>query len=400
MNEELANCSRGRVLWLLFWNFFKIALFVVGGGFAIILAAEESFVKRLRWLKEGELLDMLTVIQSVPGLTAGNAAIYVGYRAAGHAGALIALFGVALPSFTVITLLSMGLDFLPLDNLYLQSAFIGVRTAMAGLMIATVARLWRKIMSGFFPWFVMLACFLLMTFTKVNPGWLIAGSMAAGIASAFMPVRPGRRAEESRGVATLLLLFVLFVYFGLLCFGGGAVLVNFYIHELVELRHWLTLDELADMVAISQVTPGPIGVNIATFIGYRQGGIPGAAIATIGLLFPSYWLMMGGLKSLDKWEHSRIVGGIMAGIRPATIGLMITVTLVYLEMSLFTAAVPWRGIVDWTAGNSADFGGFGLRLLMLPVLAVSTWALYKSKCSIMAAIFTSAAAGALCAPWL
>ena len=218
MNEELANCSRGRVLWLLFWNFFKIALFVVGGGFAIILAAEESFVKRLRWLKEGELLDMLTVIQSVPGLTAGNAAIYVGYRAAGHAGALIALFGVALPSFTVITLLSMGLDFLPLDNLYLQSAFIGVRTAMAGLMIATVARLWRKIMSGFFPWFVMLACFLLMTFTKVNPGWLIAGSMAAGIASAFMP-----RAEESRGVATLLLLFVLFVYFGLLCFGGGAV---------------------------------------------------------------------------------------------------------------------------------------------------------------------------------
>ena len=110
--------------------------------------------------------------------------------------------------------------------------------------------------------------------------------------------------------------------------------------------------------------------------------------------------MMGGLKSLDKWEHSRIVGGIMAGIRPATIGLMIAVTLVYLEMSLFTAAVPRRGIVDWTAGNSADFGGFGLRLLMLSVLAVSTWALYKSKCSIMAAIFTSAAAGALCAPWL
>ncbi len=385
MNEELANCPRGRVLRLLFWNFFKIALFVVGGGFAIILAAEESFVKRLRWLKEGELLDMLTVIQSVPGLTAGNAAIYVGYRAAGHAGALIALFGVALPSFTVITLLSMGLDFLPLDNLYLQSAFIGVRTAMAGLMIATVARLWSKIMSGFFPWFVMLACFLLMTFTQVNPGWLIAGSMAAGVASAFMS-----RAEESRGVATLLLLFVLFVYFGLLCFGGGVV----------ELRHWLTLDELADMVAISQVTPGPIGVNLATFIGYRQSGIPGAAIATIGLLFPSYWLMMGGLKSLDKWEHSRIVGSIMAGIRPATIGLMIAVTLVYLEMSLFTAAVPWRGIVDWTAGNSADFGGFGLRLLMLPVLAVSTWALYKSKCSIMAAIFTSAAAGMLCAPWL
>lgn len=141
-------------------------------------------------------------------------------------------------------------------------------------------------------------------------------------------------------------------------------------------------------------------MNIATFIGYRQGGIPGAAIATIGLLFPSYWLMMGGLKSLDKWEHSRIVGGIMAGIRPATIGLMIAG---HAGLS-GNVALHRRSSVArhrrLDGGEQCGFRRLRPAAADASVLAVSTWALYKSKCSIMAAIFTSAAAGALCAPWL
>ena len=77
MESALNDVPFAKRLRLLFWNFFKIALFVVGGGYAIILAAEEIFVRKLRWLKDGELLEMLTVIQAIPGLTAGNAAIYV-----------------------------------------------------------------------------------------------------------------------------------------------------------------------------------------------------------------------------------------------------------------------------------------------------------------------------------
>lgn len=72
MESELANVPFGKRIRLLFWNFFKIALFVVGGGYAIILAAEEIFVRKLRWLKDGELLEMLTVIQAIPGLTPGT----------------------------------------------------------------------------------------------------------------------------------------------------------------------------------------------------------------------------------------------------------------------------------------------------------------------------------------
>ncbi len=78
INADSQNVSKARMLWLLFWEFFKIASFVVGGGFAILIVAEDVFVKKYHWLRDGELSDMLALIQTVPGLTAGNIAIYTG----------------------------------------------------------------------------------------------------------------------------------------------------------------------------------------------------------------------------------------------------------------------------------------------------------------------------------
>ena len=147
MENELSELPRGRVLWLLFFNFFKIALFVVGGGYAIILAAEDIFIRKLHWLRDGELMDMLAIIQTIPGLMAGNAAIYVGYRASGALGALVALIGVAMPSFLIITAVAMGFSHLPMDNIYVQGAFIGVRSALGGLVLAALLRTWKKMMT-------------------------------------------------------------------------------------------------------------------------------------------------------------------------------------------------------------------------------------------------------------
>ena len=80
---------------------FKIALFVVGGGYAILAVANEVFGRRLKWLREGELLDHLPVFQMIPGLIGGNTAIYVGLRMAGRWGAVVGLVAVALPSYLI-----------------------------------------------------------------------------------------------------------------------------------------------------------------------------------------------------------------------------------------------------------------------------------------------------------
>lgn len=197
--SPLATLSRGAVCWLLFYNFLKIATFVVGGGYAIMLAAERIFVERLRWLRPGELMDMLAVIQVVPGLMAGNAAIYVGYRAAGKWGALAAVAGVALPSFTIITLISVGFSSLPMDNSYVQGAFIGVRSALGGLTLAALIRTWEATLRDKFGYALMAIAFAGATFVPINPAWWLFGALAVGLAKAFIatPRNPVEGAAES-----------------------------------------------------------------------------------------------------------------------------------------------------------------------------------------------------------
>ena len=172
--------TRGKLCWVLFWEFFKIASFVVGGGFAILIVAEDVFVKKYHWLRDGELSDMLALIQTVPGLTAGNIAIYTGYRIAGTAGALLALTGVAMPSFIVITAIAAGFSALPLDHYIVQGAFTGVRTAMAGLMLVALVQLWKSSLRDPLQYAVFIAGIIAVSLFHLNPGWLIGTALILG----------------------------------------------------------------------------------------------------------------------------------------------------------------------------------------------------------------------------
>ena len=128
----------------LFWEWFKIALFVVGGGYAIIMVADEVFGRKRKWLKEGELLEHLPIISSIPGLIAGNSAIYVGLKTRGRIGALVALCGVALPSLIIFLAVSYGFDFIPRDNRWIEGAFLGLRSALTGVIAGTIWKTLRK----------------------------------------------------------------------------------------------------------------------------------------------------------------------------------------------------------------------------------------------------------------
>ena len=187
-------------------------------------------------------------------------------------------------------------------------------------------------------------------------------------------------------------IFLLFCYFGFLCFGGGNALTPLYIDHLVNEQHWMTLQEFGDLTAISQMTPGPIGVNAATFFGYRRGGVPGALMATVGLLVPSYFLVILALRSLKRWEKSFLVRGIMTGIHPATTGMILAALLIFMQMSVFSTEIPWKywiGIV-----KSAPQADFFVRPLAVMIFGAATYLLYKGKVSIMSVIFGAAAIGA------
>ena len=188
----------------------------------------------------------------------------------------------------------------------------------------------------------------------------------------------------------ILTVFLLFCYYGCLCFGGGGSLTPLYIEDLVNTRHWMTLQEFGNLTAISQMTPGPIGVNLATFIGFRQAGVWGAAAATAGLLVPSYFLVILALCSLARWEKSALVQGIMSGIRPATVGMILAALLIFMQMSVFSEAIPWQLL--W-GGHGAP--NFYVRPMALVIFVLSALVLSKTKVSIMTVIFASAVLGAL-----
>lgn len=200
-----------------------------------------------------------------------------------------------------------------------------------------------------------------------------------------------------------LILFLVFAKFGLLCFGGGNVLTPIYIEELVEGREWLSFEQFGNLLAIAQMTPGPISVNAATFFGYTVAtasfpgnhfaGILGAAISTISLLLPSFILMMIILKTLDKHENGRGMKSIMWGVGPATVGLTIVAMMIFIEMSVFTEEIPWKAIFTGAALPKS----FSFRPFAFILFVASTWALTKKgkRLSIMAVIFISAILGAI-----
>lgn len=148
-----------------------------------------------------------------------------------------------------------------------------------------------------------------------------------------------------------LYLFYLFAKISLFTFGGGYAMIPLYQNELVEVGKMLTPDEFADLVALAQMTPGPVGMNTATYIGYQQFGLTGAIFATFGTLAPSLVLMTIAVTFLTAFKESRFVKALLNGIRPVTIGLIAAGVVFFANISLFTA--PIRNL--WT-GAAETFG--------------------------------------------
>ena len=119
----------------------------------------------------------------------------------------------------------------------------------------------------------------------------------------------------------LIKLFLDFLKIGAFTFGGGYAMIAM-IQAEAERQGWLTGEELVDFIALSESTPGPLAVNMATFVGMRTGGVLGAIIATLGIILPSFIIILIIAKCFEKYEKSKAVGGIMSGLKPAVVGMI------------------------------------------------------------------------------
>lgn len=130
-------------------------------------------------------------------------------------------------------------------------------------------------------------------------------------------------------------LFMEFFKIGLFAIGGGSATIPFLM-DLTEKYDWYTTSQMADLVAISESTPGPLGVNMATFAGYHAAGIPGAILATVSLVLPSVIIIFIIAKFLANFSQNKTVRNVFYGIRPAVAGLIAVAVYELLKIALFT----------------------------------------------------------------
>lgn len=150
-----------------------------------------------------------------------------------------------------------------------------------------------------------------------------------------------------------LFLFITFFQIGLLGFGGGYSMLSMIQAEVVTKYNWMTMGEFTDIVAISQMTPGPIGINTATYTGYTAvinagyptwAGILGSQLATLALILPTFVLMIAVSRFLLKYKSHPIVESIFSGLRPAVVGLIAAAALLLCNKENFgsISSTPWQ----------------------------------------------------------
>ena len=165
--------------WELFCSFFKIGIFTFGGGYAMIPIIQAEVITRKGWIKEQEFLDLLTLAQSAPGPISLNTAVFVGYKMYGYRGALSALTGVVLPSFTILLLVAMFFSQIR-SNPIVDAAFRGMQPIVVAIMLAPILGFTK----GMHWTLVALAAAITMViwYFGVSPIYLLIAGAVAGLA--------------------------------------------------------------------------------------------------------------------------------------------------------------------------------------------------------------------------
>ena len=172
-------------------------------------------------------------------------------------------------------------------------------------------------------------------------------------------------------------------------------MIPLFYSELVGKYSFITAAQFGDIVAIAQMTPGSIGINAATYIGYLQGGIVGSFVGTIGLLTPSLIIISIVAHFSEKFKNNRNVKGALTGIRPVVIGLIVAAVLFFAEMSIFTAEIPFDYLWGKLCGNATILPDFGIRWQGIVIFFAAIIATKVFKISVIWTIVISAALGIL-----
>jgi chromate transporter len=329
----------------LFTKVFKLGATAYGGP-AMIGQIKETAVHRYGWLKEEEFMQGLALCQLIPGATMVQVVTYIGYRMRGIWGALAAAVAFILPAFIAILVLSaIYFEFHTLW--FVQALFKGLGAMVVAIILHACITFGRSILKD---WKVILIAVLSFFgfFFKLN--FILIFILAAVAGLLLHPKTSKTKAAPSGGaplkvtkeylivglLAAFICVLLLVSYLidpritslsldlskiGALAFGGGFTAIPLIQYEMVDRFHWLSTKEFLDGIALGQVTPGPILIT-ATFIGYKVFNVLGATMATLGVFFPSFFILVILIPYHDRLKGVERVRMMEQGVLGSFIGML------------------------------------------------------------------------------
>ncbi len=164
-------------------------------------------------------------------------------------------------------------------------------------------------------------------------------------------------------------IFISFFQIGLFSIGGGYAALPLIENQVLQVHKWLTVAEFADLLTISQMTPGPIAINASTFVGTKVAGLPGAIIATIGCVTPSFIIVLTLSYFYFKYKKLSSIQGVLKGLRPAVVSLIASAGISVLSLAVFKT----EGI------TLANMTSSDINFISVLMVAVSVFILRKYK---------------------
>ena len=173
-----------------------------------------------------------------------------------------------------------------------------------------------------------------------------------------------------------------FFQIGLFSIGGGYAAMPLIQNQVVDVHPWLSMTQFADIMTIAEMTPGPIAINSATFVGIQVAGIPGAIIATIGCIFPSCVIVITLAYIYYRFRGLRMVGGVLTGLRPAVVAMIASAGITLVIMAFYGERIV-----------PADLSG--INIISVIIFVVGFFVLRKWKANPIYVMLGAGAAGVL-----
>ena len=307
--------SRKQVLKRLFVSTLYLSTFTFGGGYVIISLMKKKFVDEYHWIEEEEMLDLTAIAQSAPGAVAVNGAIVVGYKLAGAAGVLISILGTVIPPFVILSLISVCYQAFR-ENWLVSHMLEGMQAGVGAVIASVTYEMGAGVLKekDFLSVWILAGAFFTSVFLEINVVWIVL--VCAGIG-----VLPNPCGKEEKSMIYLQLFFS-FLQIGMFSFGGGYAAMPLIQGQVVKAHAWLSMAEFTDLITISQMTPGPIAVNSATFVGLKIAGVFGAFAATLGCILPSCIIVTIIARLYLKYRKLSMLQGILKSLRPAVVAMI------------------------------------------------------------------------------